>query len=179
MKVVKEKDYCLKEYKTMKKLIVLIVIAVVIASCGNDQESGKVKLENNEKVVTTFANGSPQIVRQFEKNDDTLVAVYEKEYYDDGNLLKEGPILNNKRNGKWKTYYRTGKIWNEGKYKEGVRDDTIKGYYVNGNLKYKGIFKDGEKTGVWLYFDENGKFKENQVYMKPGEKREDTLYMPQ
>lgn len=177
MKAEKEKDYYLIENRQMKKTAVLILVAFMIASCSNDGKS-KVKLDDSEKVVTTFANGDPQIVREFEEKGDTLIPVYEKEYYDDGNLLKEGPIFNNKRHGYWKTYYRNGNIWSEGKYYEGLRDDTIKGYYLNGNLKYKGVYNNGTKTGVWLSFEENGKLKENQVYMKPGEKREDTLYMP-
>lgn len=162
----------------MKKIVLLILVGFVMASCNNDGNK-KVRVDDKEKVVSTFANGSPQIVREFEEKDGKPVAVYEKEYYDDGNLLKEGPIIKNKRHGNWKTYYRSGKLWNEGKYYEGMRDDTIKGYYPDGKLQYKGLYNNGDKTGVWLFFDENGKLKENKVYMKPGEKRQDSLYMTQ
>ena len=162
----------------MKKLLVLLLIGFVIASCSNDGSS-KVKVGKKEKVVASFANGEPQIVRTFEEVDGTPVASYEKEYYDDGNLLKEGPVVNNKRHGYWKTYYRSGKIWNEGTFYEGTLTDTVKGYYTDGQLKYRGIYKNGSKTGVWLFFDENGKLTDNKVYMQPGEIREDSLYMTQ
>lgn len=162
----------------MKKLILLLVVGFLIASCGNDGPK-KVKISKKEKVVSSFTNETPQIVREFDEVDGKPVAVYEKEYYEDGNLLKEGPIVANKRHGDWKTYYRSGKIWSELTYYEGMPDDTITSYYTNGNLKYQGIYSNGQKTGVWLFFDEEGNLKENKVYMQPGEIREDSLYMTQ
>lgn len=174
MKVKKEKDCYLIDNEMIKKLILFLVIGLVIASCSNDGPK-EVKIGKKEKIVSAFANETPQIVREFEDKDGAPIAVYEKEYYEDGNLLKEGPIDNNKRHGNWKTYYRSGKTWNELTYYEGTLDDTIKGYYTNGTMKYQGIYNKGQKTGVWLFFDEEGNLKENKVYMQPGEKREDTL----
>lgn len=162
----------------MKKLVLFLMAGLIIASCSNDGPK-KVQLGNKEKVISAFANGEPQIVREFEVVDGTPVASYEKEYYDDGNLLKEGPIVSNKRHGYWKTYYRSGKLWNESTFYEGVLNDTIKGYYTDGQVKYQGIYKNGQKTGVWLFFDEKGKLTDNKVYMQPGEIREDTLIMVQ
>lgn len=162
----------------MKKLVLFLMAGLIIASCSSDGPK-KVKINKKEKVVASFANGDPQIVREFEEKDGAPIAGYEKEYYEDGNLLKEGPIVNNKRHGYWKTYYRSGKIWSESMFYEGTLDDTIKGYYTNGNLKYRGIYNNGQKTGVWLFFDENGKLTENKVYMQPGEIREDSLFMTQ
>jgi len=162
----------------MKKLIIFLMAGIIVASCSNDGPK-KVQLSDKEKVITSFANGEPQIVRQFEDVEGTPEATYQKEYYDDGNLLKEGPILNNKRHGYWKTYYRNGKLWNESTFSDGMLIDTIKGYYTDGQLKYQGIYKNGQKTGVWLFFDEEGKLTDNKVYMQPGEIREDTLYMAQ
>ena len=178
MKVKKEKDCYLIDNKMIKKLILFLAVGFVIASCGNDGPK-EVKIGKKEKVVSAFANETPQIVREFENKDGTPIAVYEKEYYEDGNLLKEGPIINNKRHGDWKTYYRSGKIWSEMTFYEGMLDDTIKGYYTNGNLKYQGLYNNGQKTGVWLTYDEDGNLKENKVYMQPGEKREDTLRLIQ
>lgn len=160
----------------MRKLVLYLFIGLFIASCSSDGPK-KVKIGKKEKVVSSFANESPQIVREFVEKDGRLVATYEKEFYEDGNVLKEGPIIANKRHGKWKTYYRSGKIWSELMYYESMLDDTIRGYYTNGQLKYRGIYNNGEKTGVWLFYDENGELKENKVYLQPGEIREDSLYM--
>lgn len=162
----------------MKKLIMFLMVGLIIASCSNDG-SKKVKLSSKEKVITSFANGEPQVVREFEEVDGTPEATFQKEYYDDGNLLKEGPIVSNKRHGYWKTYYRSGNLLNESTFFKGVLNDTIKGYYTDGQMKYQGMYKDGQKTGVWLFFDEEGKLTDNKVYMQPGEIREDTLIMVQ
>ena len=162
----------------MKKAIVIFMIAAMFASCGDDGPK-KVELKEGEKIINTFTNGTPQIVREMVEKDGKLEAVYEKEYYEDGNLLKEGPIINNQRDGLWKSYYRSGKLWSEGYYEGGTRNDSIKGYYTNGQLKYVGIFDHGQKTDTWIYYDENGKLIENKVYMKPGEKREADIYIPE
>ena len=171
--------------RMIKKILVLLILpAVILSACNNSNENGQkkpkeVKLKRNEAVVNSYVNGTPQVVRKMEEIDGQKVAVYEKEYYEDGNILKEGPLTNNQRSGEWKIYYRNGQIRNLVNYDNGVLNDTIIGYNENGTLKFKGIFKDGQKTGTWLIFDDNGKFLENRVYMKPGEKRMDTLYMPE
>ena len=178
MKAKREKDYYLTGNKLkMNKIAGFILLVAIIASCSNDGPKD-VKLTDREKVVSTFENGTPQIVREVKKESNNNESVYEKEYYEDGHLLKEGPIDNNQRHGYWKTYYRNGKIWSEGYYDHGQRDDTAKSYYPDGTLKYVGVFDKGQKTGTWLFYDEDGKLKENKVYMKPGEIRETDIYMP-
>ncbi|MEJ2595121.1 MAG: hypothetical protein P8100_08355 [bacterium] len=155
----------------------LLIITLLITSCGSDGPK-EVELKDSEEVVSSFANGTPQIVREVQKEEGGMVSVYEKEYYEDGHLLKEGPIENNQRHGYWKTYYRNGNIWNEGYYDHGVRQDSVKAYYPDGTLKYVGLFEQGQKTGTWLFYNEDGELTENQVYMQPGEVRETDLYVP-
>lgn len=162
----------------MRKILLVILGMVILASCSNDGKN-KVKVRSNEEVMQSFANGSPQVVRTFEEVDGQSIPVYEKEYYDDGNLLKEGPIADNKRDGEWKAYYRNGQLWNIGKYKSGVRNDSIKGYYTDGTLKYRGVFDMGQKTGTWLEYNEQGELVENKVFMKPGEVKEQIIVLPE
>jgi antitoxin component YwqK of YwqJK toxin-antitoxin module len=162
----------------MKNIALMIIIFVVAVSCSNDGPK-EVKLEEGEKVVTSFANGTPQLVREMKEKDGKLEAVYEKEYYEDGNLLKEGAILENQRHGTWKAYYRSGKLWNVGSYDRGVRSDSIVGYYPNGNVKYRGLYTDGQKSGSWMYYDESGELAERKVFMQPGEQREEPLVVPE
>ena len=161
----------------MKKAILLLMIVGLMASCGNDGPK-KVKLDAGEKVTTSYANGTPQVVRTFEDEDGKLVAVYEKEYYEDGNLLKEGAVAENNRHGQWKTYYRNGNVKSDGSYVYGVSNDSIKGYYPDGTLKFTGVFENGQKTATWLYYDEKGNLVENKVFMQPGEQREGTIVLP-
>jgi antitoxin component YwqK of YwqJK toxin-antitoxin module len=178
-RVKKEKDYYLtgKQKIEMRKIIVFVLAVVFMASCSSDGPK-KVKVKSNEEVVVSFASGSPQVVRTFDDVDGQKLPVFEKEYYEDGNILKEGSISENKRDGEWKAYYRNGQLWNTGSYVLGVRNDSIIGYYSDGTLKYKGVFDMGQKTGTWLEYNEKGELVENQVYMKPGEKREQTITLP-
>lgn len=161
----------------MNKIIVFVLGMVFLASCDGVGPN-KVSVSSNEEVIVSFADGSPQVVRTFEVVGEEKVPVYEKEYYEDGNILKEGAISENKRNGEWKAYYRNGQLWNTGTYVLGVRNDSIIGYYTDGTLKYKGVFDMGEKTGTWLEYNEQGELTDNKVYMKQGEKREQTLTIP-
>jgi antitoxin component YwqK of YwqJK toxin-antitoxin module len=161
----------------MRNILLMMIIAAMLVSCSSDGPK-KVKLERGEKVVASFANGNPQVVRELKEIDGKMEAVYEKEYYDDGNLLKEGAIMNNKRHGEWKSFYRKGNLWSVGNFDNGVRTDSIVGYYPNGALKYRGFYKDGQKSGTWELFDENGNYTEKKVYMQPGEVREEQLTIP-
>lgn len=161
----------------MRKTVLFVLGLALMVSCSNDGPK-KVKVRSNEDVVVPFASGSPQIVRTVEVVDEQRVPIYEKEYYEDGNLLKEGAIKENKRDGEWKTYYRNGGVWNKGSYVLGVRNDSIIGYYSDGTLKFKGFFDMGQKTGTWLEFDEKGELTGNKVYMQPGEKKEHSITLP-
>ena len=160
----------------MKRVITLIVVALIVVACGSDGPK-EVKLKEGEKVVTSYANGTPMVVRKTKTVDGKVESTYEKEYYEDGNMSKEGPVKNSQRNGVWKSYYRDGELMSIGKFKNGVRQDTIKGYYNDGTLKYVGLYQDGQKTGTWLIYDESGNLKENQVYIAPDEVRETDLYI--
>jgi antitoxin component YwqK of YwqJK toxin-antitoxin module len=178
MKVRKANGCCLAENNLMKKPALFIIVAVIIVSCSNESEQ-KVRLKENEKIISSYVNGTPQIVREYDEKDSTKGAVFQREYYEDGTLLKEGPVQNKKRNGYWKTYHKNGKLMSEGNFQNGLLEDTVRGYYSNGNPKYVGIYKDGIKTGVWLIYDETGKLTENKVYMQPGETLNDSLHFGQ
>lgn len=97
-----------------------------------------------------------------------------KEYYDSGELKKEGHYKNKKRVGEWKQYYKNGQVstvysYNDGKYnKESisyfetgvVSHKTEKengvyvnfGYYESGKLKYK----RQDKSGYFKSYYESG-----------------------
>ena len=105
-------------------------------------------------------------------------SIYEKEYYEDGNPLKEGPIVNDKRDGRWKSYYRDGTLWSEGDYANGVREGLTKSYFPNGKLRYEGNFTNGVKSGQWNFYNENGTFEKMATFMAPGQKDTITLELP-
>ncbi len=149
----------------MKHFILFVIAAVVLASCGSngeadnksqDKENKSVYLKAGEQVIEEYANGSPRLVRTIEEVNGELVAVYEKEYWDDGNILKEGGIKNGNRDGAWKSFHRDGTLWSEGDFKDGIREGVTIAYHPNGNKKYHGFFTNGTKSGIWKFYDENG-----------------------
>lgn len=156
-----------------------LMVLFVISACGSgDGKTKKVKIGSDEKVLESFANGSPRIVRVFKERDGKSDFEYEKEYYDDGNLLKEGAIVDNSKDGLWKSYYRDGTLWSEGYFVKGKRDGMSKSYYPNGKLKYEGAFTLGEKSGQWNFYKEDGSFDKVVTFMMPDTQDTLTLELP-
>ena len=151
----------------MKKYIILILVVSTIISCnsGNDEKKDQFKLENGEIIISKYINEQPQIIRKAEKIDGVEKNIYEKEYYEDGNLLKEGPLKDDKRDGMWKSYYRDGgTLWSEGEFTDGMREGITKSYHPNGQVRYAGSFTNGKKFGEWRFYDENGELLEIKYF---------------
>jgi len=146
----------------MNRIILILMIAVFFTACGSDDSS---KNPERTDIIASYANGKPQIERDFIMTDGKRVAVYEREYYEDGSLLKEGKLSKNeKRDGLWKSYYRDGIVWSEGEYKNGIREGKTVTYFPNGKKYYEGQFVKAQKSGLWKFYDEEGKFVKETVY---------------
>ena len=156
----------------------LMVLFVISACDSGNGKIKKVKIDTDEKVLESFANGSPRLVRVFKEKDGKSDFEYEKEYYEDGNLLKEGPIVDNSKHGIWKSYYRDGTLWSEGEFAKGKREGVTKSYYPNGKIKYEGTFTHGEKSGQWNFYNEDGSFDKMATYMLPGTQDTVTFELP-
>jgi len=150
----------------MKKFIFFILIAVTIGSCSscNDEKSDNQKADDlyqiteSDSVFMTFKNGNPRIIRTFDFIDGQQVFLTEREYYESGQKRMEGPLVNRRREGLWKSYYEDGKIWSEGEYKDGLRDGITITYHPNGVKRFEGAFYQSKKSGIWKFWDENGEF---------------------
>jgi len=157
----------------MKKYIVFVWAVLLLAACNSTPEKHKVgvlTLEDNQEVVTKYINGNPNIVRTFEEKDGARTYVYQKEYYEDGNLLKEGALKDGKRNGVWKSYYKDGKLWSEGEFVNGKMEGKTTSYHPNGQVRYSGEFKNGVKFGEWRFYDEDGKLLEIKYFAEAPKK---------
>ena len=130
----------------MKKsiFIVFALVVVVFAGCGE-------KLR--EEVVATYDNGQPSKVQYYNKENQMVL---EKNYYESGILMMEGPIANNLRNGDWVSYFPDGKVQSTGVFKDGVRVGPSKVYHENGKLWMDGYYIDDHKCGEWIFYDEQG-----------------------
>ncbi len=165
----------------MKRVLIIIGLATLMAACGNQPEkksgesqnsntttSEKIKAENlkpGEKYVESYANGQPRIVKKMERSGDKLVPSYLTEYFENGQISKEGPYKNGSRNGLWKTYYKSGELWSEIYFKNGQPDSTTTAYYPNGKIRYQGFYTKGQKSGTWKIFKEDGSIKELKHYV--------------
>ncbi len=148
----------------MKKVVLILMVAVFFAACGSGNSS---KNPERTDVITSYANGLPQIERDFKMIDGKRLAIYEREYYEDGNILKEGPLsVNEKRDGLWKSFYRDGVLWSEGEYQNGVREGKTVTYFANGKKYYEGQFSRAKKTGVWKFYNEQGEFVNDAIFDK-------------
>ncbi|MFK5856971.1 MAG: hypothetical protein QM503_12640 [Bacteroidota bacterium] len=145
----------------MNKIVLVLMIAVFFTACGGDSSSNPERTD----IISSYANGQPQMERDFKMNDGKRLAVYEREYYEDGNLLKEGPLsINEKRDGLWKSYYRDGVLWSEGEYNNGVREGKTVTYFANGKKYYEGQFVKAQKSGLWKFYNEDGEFVNETIY---------------
>ncbi|MEM8566962.1 MAG: hypothetical protein AAGF85_10910 [Bacteroidota bacterium] len=86
---------------------------------------------------------------------DVLVG-YE-EYYENGKLLSEIPIENNKKSGKAKYYHSNGSLRMETYFHNDIQRDTLKVYYENGQLQVLSFIANGSKTGIYQEYYESGK----------------------
>jgi antitoxin component YwqK of YwqJK toxin-antitoxin module len=106
-------------------------------------------------VSDTFDNGSPLKINYGDPQNPNDVK-YEKQFYKSGKIFIEGPLVNNKRNGKWIAWYENSVIWSVGYFKDGLKDGASNVYYENGQIRYTKNYEQDVAEGLWEFFDEEG-----------------------
>ena len=125
-------------------IIVSLIVVFVFSGCGQSLR---------EEVVSSYDNGQPAKAYYYNKGNQW---VYEKDFYDTGILMMEGPILNGQREGDWISYFPDGKVQSTGVYKEGLRIGKSMVYHQNGRLWMDGWYVNDHKCGEWIFYDEQG-----------------------
>lgn len=101
---------------------------------------------------------------------------YKKFYSINGTLIKEGELINDIPNGKWKFYYESGCLKEKGIYDNGLRHGYFKFYYDgSGHIKEEGNYKNNKKDGFWKTYHETCKLQLECNYindMKDGSYKE-------
>ena len=128
----------------MKKILFLIITSLILASCN---------AQLTEKVEAKYPNGSPKIVRFYDKHDQ---CVKETEYYESGQVKMEGGMKNGKMEGEWTAYFVDGRMQSHGLFKDGERTGEATVWQENGNLLQEGFYKEGKHVGKWKFYDEQG-----------------------
>ena len=145
-----------------------LFLMFLLAACGADEATDNESnastqaqnvaiVEEFEKVEKTFADGSPEVVGIYTVNEAGFRdKVHEKHFHPNGAISMEGPMLNGKRQGVWKSWYTNGIQWSQNDYENGLRNGKTFSWYENGNLRYEGQYENDKQVGFWQVYDENG-----------------------
>ncbi|HDT14831.1 MAG TPA: toxin-antitoxin system YwqK family antitoxin [Firmicutes bacterium] len=87
-----------------------------------------------------------------------------KEYYEDGSIKKETPIIGGKKEGAVKAYYKDGSIYGIWPYKQGKLEGQARVFFEGGSIKEEWEYKNGNLHGTSVVYHENGKVKKEQPY---------------
>lgn len=137
----------------MMRLVQLFFIFLFFIACQSETSP-----QQSIDIVESFPSGSVKVDQLYEMHNGKKVAHFQREYYEDGTLLKEGPLKHGKMDGLWKSYYNTGILWSEGEFAEGVRNGISNTYHPNGSKYYEGHFTNNEKDSTWRFWREDGSF---------------------
>lgn len=105
------------------------------------------KRNDGKYIRRIFFPETKQITQYFEYSDKLLTTLdgTTKEWYDSGQLWKEGKYLNGKLDGLYKSYhYENGSLQSEGKYTQGKMEGIWNYFDTEGRIISKSIFKNGE-----------------------------------
>jgi antitoxin component YwqK of YwqJK toxin-antitoxin module len=89
---------------------------------------------------------------------------YWKQYYANGNLMKEGNYSNGQLSGNWIFYYSSGIKKEEGNYQNNIKSGNWTYYYENGKISSQGNYSNGNKEGQWAYYNTDGTHSSTIVY---------------
>lgn len=121
----------------MKRLVLFSSTLLFLASCAtNDQNAPEKDSAPAEQVKT--------VTKEY------------REQYDSGQLKIEGKMVNDQRQGLWKSYYPDGKKWSETTFDKGVKSGNTTTYFENGMMRYNGQYKNDQKVGVWNLYNPDG-----------------------
>lgn len=137
----------------MKKLLLFVAIALIFAAC-QDKTPRQV-----QKVIHCYAETDiPYVTYIYEVVGTDSTWIEEKWYHENGELMLEGTIVDNQREGEYRGYYPTGELMSVGTFVKGKRQGKGKIYYENGQVNVINEYCDGKPCGIWEYFDEDGNF---------------------
>ena len=86
-----------------------------------------------------------------------------QEFYDSGELKKEGQYKNNKRVGEWRQYHKNGQVSKEYSYTDGKYNDASISYYENGIVSHKTELEDGIYVRFRYYESGNLEYKRQYI----------------
>ena len=89
-----------------------------------------------------------------------------KELYPNGNIKREVSFKNGVQHRLGSSYFPDGKLLMRGNLINGLQDGVWKKFYLNGNVEVELTFKEGNREGLKEVFDETGKIKSKEWYVR-------------
>lgn len=152
----------------MKKVLSLIFVAILMASCGEESsqktETKKVATVNRGKEIdskelsfrTGVINSDPEVEVVYLKKNNKLFTGVCVEKYSNGAVQSKICYKDGITDGPYEEYYENGKIESVNLYKKGVLNGKAVYYYENGNKKMEMNYKNGLLDGKYVTYYENG-----------------------
>lgn len=131
------------------KQISLIILIVILFSCGNS--------ELKKEIISTYPDGTVLKEIYYKWEEDTKVVLKEIRYYTTGQKQQEGEFLNKEKTGKWKFWNDDGSLWSEGEYLNGKRNGKGTVWHKDGTKHYESNWKDGKPNGTWTFYKKGKK----------------------
>ena len=119
----------------MKKGFFLILGLLLIFSC---------KEEIKSRVTQAYTSGEKK--REVEYGKDGKTVVSQTVYQEDGKVLMQGPMKEDKRDGEWRFYDYEGTLKSVRQYKIGVYDGKYIEYYKSGGISIDGMYANGDRV---------------------------------
>ena len=148
----------------MKKTIVLILFAIFLFSCAEE--------ELKEVVISTYVDETPMVTNLSKWVGNEQIVVKEIRYFPNGE--KEAEICFNDEgqiHGTTIYWHDNGEKWLEENYVNDVKSGDFIEWYKSGKKSFQGTYKNGLPDGKWTFWDENGK-KMSSIKYKNGKKIE-------
>ncbi len=139
----------------MTKFCFIGGVLAALCGCGSPASSDSHETaQRQEYVKERHENGRKKTVH-LHAHGDSLNRI-ERQFHDNGALLSEGEVVNNKRQGEWRSYHPDGQLWSMHFYDEGRQEGLYRVYYSNGVPRIHGQYREGKEVGEWLFFTETG-----------------------
>lgn len=133
--------------------------SVYYDSEGRKYEEIILKKGNIEEMI--LYNSKGEVVEKTTRNGKKMSY---KSHYSDGSVSNEGLLLNDQKNGIWKTYDQYGNVKFVEKFVNDVNTDTLYAYHPNGKNYYSYVYKDGLLNGLYLEYDIFGNLIKESTY---------------
>jgi antitoxin component YwqK of YwqJK toxin-antitoxin module len=158
--------------KTFSLLILLFVLSLSKMNAQQDTVSitdlkpvdGVLTLDEQPYTGEAYfikADGRPMVMRSYEKG---IKKGLWRTWHPNGNLFKEGTVIDEKEHGEYKEYYENGVLRYEYHYDMGKKNGRWLGWYENGDPYTERNFKDDKLHGRLVHYDEAGTARLTEEY---------------